>query len=119
MECKITRCLFKAPPIGSLHAICSTSTQGSGSTAPEPNIQVSTPEDTELVSEDKVICILPHCGLKARNTDLVLALLVLALGFKEQRAVQPGLLTFTLVHACESGNHQFISTGQYLILRAQ
>lgn len=44
MECKITRCLVTAPPIGSLHAICSTSIRGSGSTAPEPNIQVPTPE---------------------------------------------------------------------------
>lgn len=63
------------------------------------------PQNAELVSEGKVICILPHCGLKARNTDSDLALLVLALAFKEERAVQPGLLTFTVVHVCESGNH--------------
>lgn len=88
-----------APPIGSLHAVCLTSTRGSGSTAPEPNTQVPTPQKagTVLVSEDKFTFILLHCGLKARNTDSVLASLVLALAFKEQRVVPPGLLTFTAV----------------------
>lgn len=51
-----------------------------------------------LVLKDKFICILPHCGLKARNTVLVVALLVLVLAFKEGRFVPADLLTDTTVH---------------------